>query len=120
MAADYFPIHRDALARSNAHEISGSYLLDRNFFLALVPNHSGSLRLQVEQLLDRLRASRLDDEGEPLRENVIGSNHHCDGKEGSRGITRGTQSEADQATNNPRKGPGLKQHVLIQNSAPQR
>src|SRR5436309_2593854 len=51
------PVHRDALPRSDDHEIVHLDLLDRNLLFLIVPNHAGRPRGEVHELPDRVARS---------------------------------------------------------------
>src|SRR5919108_634690 len=68
-----------SLARADAHEIADAHVLERDVHLAPAAHDVRDVRLEIQELLHGLRAARLDDEGQPLREDVVREHHHRDG-----------------------------------------
>jgi hypothetical protein len=120
VAADHDAVNRNALARPDASKIADRNVADRNLDFPSVVHGAHHVGLQVEKPLDRLGAARLDDERQPLREDVIGNDHHCHGEERCGRIAGRSQREADDAAGNAGKGPQFEQHMLIENAAAKR
>jgi len=80
----HLPVHGHALAGAHAHQVADDDLLDRHLVGLTVAEHAGGVGLQVEQALDRLGAARLDEQRQPLTEQVVGGDQHRHGEEGSR------------------------------------
>ncbi len=65
-------------------------------------------------------AARLHDERQPFRKNVVGADHYRDGKKRRRRVVGPIEHEADDAAGNARERADLKQHMLVENAAPER
>ena len=88
MATDHCAVDRDALAWPDPNEVSERDVADRYFNLLIAPYDPRGIRLKIQQALDRLRATRLDDQRQPLREDVIGADHDRNREKGPGGIRR--------------------------------
>src|SRR6516225_9028091 len=120
MPTDHRALHRDALAGANPNEILLPDLFDRQLDLSVAAHDTRDLGLQIEQPLHRLRASRLDDQRQPLGEDVIGGDHDRDREELRGWIFGSVEHEAYHAPGNPGECPNLQQHMLVEDAAPQR
>ncbi len=119
-AADHRAIDGHALAGANAHEVADFHVLDRHLDLLRPTDETRGLGLEINETLDRLGASRLHDEREPLREDVVGTDHHRDGEERGRRIAGPIEHKADDAAGHAREGTDFEQHMLIEDAPPQR
>jgi len=105
---------------ANPNEILLPDLFDRQLDLSVAAHDTRDLGLQIEQPLHRLRASRLDDQRQPLGEDVIGGDHDRDREELRGWIFGSVEHEAYHAPGNPGECPNLQQHMLVEDAAPQR
>ncbi len=80
-ATGHVAVNRDALTGAHSHQIAQCHLGDRDLDLLVAPAHPGGVGLEVQQALDRLGAAGLDQQGEPLREDVVVGDQHGHGEE---------------------------------------
>ncbi len=120
MAIDHRAIGRNPLAWAYPHTIADLHLFNRQFQFLSAANNARGLRLQVQEPFDGLGAPRLYDQRQPLREDVVGADHHGDGEEGSRRISRPIEDEPDNPAGDARERSDLEKHMLVENAAAQR
>ncbi len=120
MAIDHRAIGRNPLAWAYPHTIADLHLFNRQFQFLSAANNARGLRLQVQEPFDGLGAPRLYDQRQPLREDVVGADHHGDGEEGSRRISGPIEDEPDNPAGDARERSDLKKHMLVENAAAQR
>src|SRR6266852_3131086 len=120
MTVDHSAIGRNPLAWTYPHKIAGVHLFYWQFQFLRVANDPRGLRLQVQEPLDGLGAPRFYDQRQPLRKNVIGADHHRHGEEGRGRISGPIEDEADNPARDARERSDLKQHMLVEDAAPQR
>src|SRR5260221_3798 len=120
MAVDHGAVAGDALAGAHSHQIADPHLLDWQLDFLRAPHDARGPGLQVQKPFHRLRAAGLHNERQPFRENMIRADHYRDGEEGRRRITRPIKDEPDNAARDSGKCADLKQHMLVEDAAPQR
>src|SRR5260370_31109677 len=117
MAIDHRAIGRNPLAWAYPQPIADLHLCNRQFQFLSAANTARGLRLQVQEPFDGLGAPRLYDQRQPLREDVVGADHHGDGEEGSRRISGPIEDETDNPAGDARERSDLKKHMLVETAS---
>ncbi len=120
MPFDDGTVERNALTRPNANAIADPHVLDAHLGFGSVAHHVGRVRLQLQKSPDRLRASRLDDKGQPLRKDVVIADHHRDTEKGRRGKVGAAGDDSIDASGKTGERRRLEQDVLVDDPAAQR
>src|SRR5260370_39985576 len=120
MTVDHRAIGRNPLAWTYPDKIAGLHLFYWQPQFLRAANDARGLGLQVQEPLDGLGTPGLDDQRQPLREDMIGADHHRDGEERSGRIAGPIEDEPDSTAGDARDRSDLNQHGLVQDAAPQR
>jgi hypothetical protein len=112
-------VDRHPLTWADAHHVTHAHVVERHIDVCAFPDDVRHVRLEIQELLDRLRAAGFHDQRQPLGKDVIREYHDRYREKRHRRVVRRLECQADNPASKPSKGAAFHQHVLVENVAPQ-